>query len=188
MGIIVVVPEILYIQTVSFTALSILESLTVRDLVFWFKTLFLVKNPESLGGVTCHICHFILENKQMERSFGVCKCGWSGGQRGHEDVAVVEKATTRREVKGWKRGGLKIWTLCTSVWLVLQFIVLNCWILSMKKSHRALNVSTKLILTVSLSLCTKAVLQSPRMWALELEGPSSILTRPFIYVWSCIFS
>lgn len=49
-GIILVVPEILYSQTLSFIALPVLKTFTVRDLVFQFKTLFLVKNPSSLKG------------------------------------------------------------------------------------------------------------------------------------------
>lgn len=49
-GIILVVSEILYIQTLSFIALPVLKTFTVRDLIFQFKTLFLVKNPNSLKG------------------------------------------------------------------------------------------------------------------------------------------
>lgn len=71
--------------------------------------------------------------------------------------------------------------------VVLQFIVLNGWIANIKKSHRALKIRTKLILTVSMSLCSPGSSAVPKSVGFGARGSefnpnSSIYPCVILYI------
>lgn len=128
--IILVVPEIFCVQTISFTALPVLEILTVWDLVFWCKDMFLVKNPNSLNGITVSYQPFYTSEWAGVK---VLSClyvlqWWAEGTWGTGGVLGREGCKEERD-KGLKEGWAKnrnivrlgVW----SEWPMLRFVVLN---------------------------------------------------------------